>query len=254
MPALPPPTLNVPVLSAPRVPAIDVTVPDLGTYNGHGWDPPVPHAMPGTRRRSRGTNALAAAGVVAVLGAGMTMIAIGWNGGGPPQPPKSASVNAPEPVVRAHPLRRALPVRITIPRIHVNAPVEPLGQNADGSVEVPTLTRPNLAGWYKYGPTPGQKGAAVVLGHVDAHRHQAVFFRLGSLRRGDHIHVTRRGGSIATFVVDSVVPVAKDRFPTQSVYGKTKYAALRVITCGGRYDKKTMHYLGNIIVYAHLVR
>ena len=76
---------------------------------------------------------------------------------------------------------------------------------------------------------------------------------LGSLNRGDHINVERTGGSIATFVVDSVVPVPKDRFPTQSVYGKTKYAALRVITCGGQYDKKTMHYLSNIIVYAHLV-
>lgn len=206
----------------------------------------------GVRRRRR-PNPLAVAGVVVVVGAGVTMIAVGWKGGGPPQPPKTASVTAPEPVVRTRPMSRAVPVRITIPRIHVNAPVEPLGQNADGTVEVPTLTRPNLAGWYKYGPTPGQKGAAVVLGHVDAHDHQAVFFRLGSLHRGDHIHVERTGGSVATFLVDSVVPVAKDKFPTQSVYGKTSYAALRVITCGGRYDKKTMHYLSNIIVYAHLV-
>lgn len=189
-----------------------------------------------------------------MLGVGVTMIAVGWDGGGPPQPPKPASVNAPEPVAAARPMSRALPVRVTIPRIHVNAPVEPLGLNPDGTVEVPALTRPNLAGWYRYGPTPGQKGAAVLLGHVDAHRHQAVFFRLGSLQRGDHIHVERAGGSIATFVVDSVVPVPKDEFPTRSVYGKTKYAALRVITCGGRYDKKTMHYLSNIIVYAHLVR
>ena len=189
-----------------------------------------------------------------MIGAGVTMIAIGRHGSGPPQPPETTSVNAPEPVVRARPMNRALPVRITIPRIHVNAPVEQLGQNADGTVEVPTLTRPNLAGWYKYGPTPGQKGAAVVLGHVDAHSRQAVFFRLGSLRHGDRIDVARTGGSVATFAVDSVVPVAKDRFPTWSVYGRTKYAALRVVTCGGAYDKKTMHYLSNIIVYAHLVR
>lgn len=238
-----------------RMPAIDATVPDLGTFTGSGWAPPGEPAVdeePSGRRRRR-PNPLAVAGVVVVIGAGVTMVAIGWQGSGPPQPPKSASVTAPEPVVKARPMSRALPVRIAIPRIHVNAPVEPLGQNADGTVEVPTLTRPNLAGWYKYGPTPGQKGAAVVLGHVDAHRQQAVFFRLGSLRHGDRINVTRAGGSVATFAVDSVVPVAKDRFPTQSVYGKTKYAALRVITCGGKYDKKTMHYLGNIIVYAHLV-
>jgi sortase (surface protein transpeptidase) len=223
-------------------------VPDPGARSG--WDA-VAEEPAGRRRRP---HARAAAGVVVVIGAGVTMIAVGRHGSGPPQPPKTTSVTAPEPVVRAHPMNRALPVRITIPRIHVDAPVEPLGQNADGTVEVPTLTRPNLAGWYKYGPTPGQKGAAVVLGHVDAHRHQAVFFRLGSLRHGDRIQVTRTGGSVAIFAVDSVVPVAKDHFPTGSVYGKTKYAALRVVTCGGKYDKKTMHYLDNIIVYAHLVR
>jgi sortase (surface protein transpeptidase) len=241
-----------------RVPAIDATVPDLGTYTGTGWTSPGEPASPEKppappKRRRRRSNILVAGGMAVVVGAGVTMIVVGSNGSGPPQPPKTKSVNAPEPVVKARPMSRALPVRITIPRIHVNAPIEPLGQNPDGTVEVPTLSRPNLAGWYKYGPTPGQKGAAVVLGHVDAHRQQAVFFRLGSLHRGDRIHVWRTGGSVAKFAVDSVVPVAKDRFPTQSVYGKTKYAALRVITCGGKYDKKTMHYLGNIIVYAHLV-
>jgi sortase (surface protein transpeptidase) len=222
-----------------------MTMPDIGVVVDHSQA-----EQPAKRRRP---NILAAAGVVVVIGAGVTMFAIGWQGSGPPQPPESATANPPPTVVKARPMSRALPVRISIPRIKVDAPVEPLGQNADGTVEVPTLTRPNLAGWYRYGPTPGQKGAAVVLGHVDAHRHRAVFFRLGSLHRGDRIQITRQGGSVATFVVDSVVAVAKDRFPTASVYGKTKYPALRVVTCGGRYDRTTMHYLSNVIVYAHLV-
>jgi LPXTG-site transpeptidase (sortase) family protein len=271
MPAVP--AVDVTVTDMPAVPAVDETTPDLRAYGELAF-PPVPAELvpaevapavrtwpvepdvadePPAPRRKRRPNAFAVAGVAVVIGAGVTMITIGWNGSGPPQPPKSTSLNAPVPVVNTQPMSRALPVRITIPKIHVDAPVEALGQNADGTVEVPTLTRPNLAGWYKYGPTPGQKGAAVVLGHVDAHRQQAVFFRLGSLRKGDHINIARAGGSVAKFVVDSVVPVPKDEFPTQSVYGKTKYAALRVITCGGKYDKKTMHYLSNIIVYAHLV-
>jgi LPXTG-site transpeptidase (sortase) family protein len=208
----------------------------------------MPPESPAGRRR---LSALAV--FVLAIGAGSTMIAIGLHGGGPPQPPRPASVTAPEPVVKASPMSHALPLRIAIPRIHVDAPVEALGQNADGTVEVPPLNRPNLAGWYKYGPTPGQAGAAVVLGHVDAHRHEAVFFRLGSLRHGDRIRVTRTGGSVATFAVDSVVPVPKNGFPTRSVYGRTSYAALRLVTCGGRFDTRTKHYLGNIIVYAHLV-
>jgi LPXTG-site transpeptidase (sortase) family protein len=243
-------------------PAVDATVP--GFVTGPGGAAPAAATVPGfvtgpggaapaaARRRRPGV--FAVCGVVLVIGAGATMIAIGVHGSGPPQPPASASVNAPEPVVKARPMSQALPVRITIPRIHVDAPVEALGQNADGTVEVPPLSRPNLAGWYKYGPTPGQQGAAVVLGHVDAHRHEAVFFRLGSLRHGDRVRVTRTGGGVATFAVDSVVLVPKNEFPAQSMYGKTSYAALRLVTCGGSFDKKTMHYLSNIIVYAHLIR
>lgn len=233
-----------------RVVRADETVPDLGRYTGDGWEPPGETAG---RERRRRPPVLALGGVIVLVGAGATMFAIGWQRTGPPQPPKTKAVTAPQPVVKVKPMSRALPVRITIPRIHVNAPIEPLGQNSDGTVEVPTLTRPNLAGWYKYGPTPGQKGAAVVLGHVDAHSQKAVFFELGSLHKGDRIRITRSGGSVATFTVDSVVPVSKDKFPTKSVYGKTKYPALRVITCGGKYDKQTQHYLSNIIVYAHLV-
>ena len=233
------------------LPATDPTVPGPGPSTGSGSGSG--RSSPASPAGRRLPNAFAVAGLVLAIGAGATMVAIGLHGGGPPQPPTPASVNAPEPVVMARPMSRALPVRITIPRIHVDAPVEALGQNADGTVEVPPLSRPNLAGWYKYGPTPGQKGAAVVLGHVDAHRHQAVFFRLGGLRHGDRIRVTRTGGSVATFAVDSVVPVSKNGFPAQSVYGKTSYAALRLITCGGRFDTRTKHYLGNIIVYAHLI-
>ena len=48
--------------------------------------------------------------------------------------------------------------------------------------------------------------------------------------------------------------VAKDAFPTASIYGKASYPSLRLITCGGPFDRATGHYLDNIIVYAHLVR
>jgi hypothetical protein len=174
---MPPVDMTVPDLRAYAEPAFPAVSPGLLEPGGPGGpvDPADLEAPPeqraAVRRHRRRPHALAVAGVVLTIGAGATMIAIGWHGSGPPQPPRPTSLNAPVPVVNARPMSRALPVRITIPRIHVDAPVEPLGQNPDGTVEVPTLTRPNLAGWYKYGPTPGQRGAAVVLGHVDAHRH-----------------------------------------------------------------------------------
>lgn len=154
---------------------------------------------------------------------------------------------------RARALARSAPVRIRIPAIGVSAPVMRLGRNADGSVQVPPLGEHNLAGWYAYGPAPGQRGAAVILGHVDSLTGISVFFYLKDLRAGDRIYVTLADGTVAVFAVDGVQKVAKTAFPTALVYAKARYPELRLITCGGPFDAASGHYLDNIIVYAHLV-
>jgi LPXTG-site transpeptidase (sortase) family protein len=156
-----------------------------------------------------------------------------------------------DPRVRA--LARSVPVRIRIPAIGVSAPVMRLGKNPDGTVQVPSLGNHNLAGWYAYGPAPGQRGDAVILGHVDSYAGISVFFYLKDLRSGDRIYVTLADGKVATFAVDGVQKVTKTAFPTAAVYGEARYPELRLITCGGPFDKTTGHYLDNIIVYAHLV-
>ncbi len=154
----------------------------------------------------------------------------------------------------AKPLARSVPMSIRIPQILVSAPVMKVGKNADDTVQVPPLNIANLTGWYEYGPTPGQRGAAVILGHVDSLSGISVFYYLKDLRTGDRIYVTLADGKTATFAVDGVQKVAKDAFPTASVYGKADYPSLRLITCGGTFDEASGHYLYNIIVYAHLVR
>src|SRR5947208_999771 len=58
------------------------------------------------------------------------------------------------------PLARSEPVKIRIPAIGVNARVMKLGKNPDGTVQVPPLAARNMAGWYRYGPAPGQPGPA----------------------------------------------------------------------------------------------
>jgi LPXTG-site transpeptidase (sortase) family protein len=154
---------------------------------------------------------------------------------------------------RARALARSIPVSIRIPDIGVSAPVQEVGRNADGSVQVPPLANHNLTGWYEYGPTPGQRGNSVILGHVDSATGISVFYYLRDLHAGDKIYVTLADGKVATFAVDGLQKVAKDAFPTASVYGKSDYPSLRLITCGGTFDEATGHYLYNIIVYAHLV-
>ncbi|MFI6501694.1 class F sortase [Nonomuraea typhae] len=150
-------------------------------------------------------------------------------------------------------LAKSEPVSVSIEKIGLKgAPIDPVGLNADQSVEVPPLDRPELVGWYKHRPTPGEAGPAVLLGHVDAHGKPAVFAKAHTLRQGDAIAVKRKDGSTARFSVDSVERVDKDAFPTDKVYGATDGAELRLVTCGGAFDQASGHYEDNVIVYAHL--
>jgi LPXTG-site transpeptidase (sortase) family protein len=155
---------------------------------------------------------------------------------------------------RAKPLARSAPVQIRIPGIGVNAPVMKVGRDADGTVQVPPLEEHNLTGWYEYGPSPGQRGPAVILGHVDSTTGISVFYYLKNMHVGDKVYVTLADGKVAAFAVDGLQRVAKDAFPTASVYGKSGHPSLRLITCGGPFDKATGHYVDNVIVYAHLVK
>ncbi|NLU80562.1 class F sortase [Micromonospora sp. HNM0581] len=150
-------------------------------------------------------------------------------------------------------LPRAVPTGITIPRIGVRAGIMALGTNPDGTVQVPPLDQALTAGWYEPGPSPGEPGNAVIVGHVDsAAIGPAVFFSLGALQPGDTLSVERADGRTATFRVDSVASYPKDAFPSEQVYGPSDRPALRVITCGGQFDDITGDYPDNVIVFASL--
>jgi sortase (surface protein transpeptidase) len=150
-------------------------------------------------------------------------------------------------------LERSKPVFLDIPSIDVHSVVQYLGQAADGTLEAPAGDHYNEAAWYRYSPTPGSLGPAILLGHVDsAAEGPSVFFRLGELRPGDRVSITRADDSIAVFVVDTVQSYSKDDFPTEVVYRDIDHAGLRIITCGGAFDNSTGHYLDNIVVFASL--
>jgi hypothetical protein len=163
----------------------------------------------------------------------------------PRQAPAQASVDL-GPVLPGSP-----PVALDIPSIGVHSTkIVGLGLAKDGSLEVPD----NAAepGWFTPGPSPGQFGPAVIAGHVDSTKGPAVFYRLGELRKGDRVKVTRQDGSVAPFVIDRVKQYDKDTFPTRAVYGNsTDRAELRLITCSGDYDERA-GYLSNTVAFAHL--
>ena len=145
----------------------------------------------------------------------------------------------------------APPRRIEIPAIGVDAPVVALGLEPDGTLATPT--RWGDTGWYKPGPEPGERGAAVIAGHVDSTSGPAVFFRLRDVRPGDRIAIRRRDGSVVRFRVQRVERWPKSDFPTRRVYGPSRGAALRLVTCAGNFDRSTGHYVDNTIVYASRV-
>jgi sortase (surface protein transpeptidase) len=144
-------------------------------------------------------------------------------------------------------------VRLTAPAIAVDSALMQLCKNADGTVEVPPLGVDSPAGWYRGSPTPGEIGPAVLLGHVDAAAGPSVFYRLGELTAGDEVTVTREDGTVAVFSVERVERYPKADFPTLEVYGNTDDSQLRLITCGGAFDRSVGHYVDNIVVFASLV-
>jgi sortase (surface protein transpeptidase) len=144
----------------------------------------------------------------------------------------------------------AAPVRIEIPSIGVAAPMDPLGLNADNTMEVPAdFAR---TAWYTGRSAPGGPGPSVVVGHVDSKRGPAAFYRLRDLRPGDEVVVVRSDSSRVVFVVERSKRVPKNAFPTDEVYGPTPEPTLRLITCGGSFDRKAGHYRDNTIVFLHL--
>lgn len=147
----------------------------------------------------------------------------------------------------------AVPERVRIPAIGVDAPVGPLDVGA-GDV-LPPPSRPGAAGWWRAGPEPGEPGPAVLVGHYDSRTGPAVFHRLGELERGDRITVVRADGSAVHFGVRGSESHRQDAFPTDAVYGPTAGGrpALRLVTCGGTYDRAADRYSDNLIVFARAV-
>ncbi|MGS2619698.1 class F sortase [Micromonospora sp. LZ34] len=175
-------------------------------------------------------------------GLGRSVGPLDWAAAGGDRPARSESAG----------LQASRPVRLSVPAIKVAAPVAPVGQARDGSIGVPPLSRHHETGWYDRGPTPGEPGPAVIVGHVDTKDGPSVFYDLGKLRAGDTIEVTRADRSVVVFTVDSVERFPKDRLPADRIYGDDGPPRLRLITCGGDFVGGRTGYTDNVIAFASL--
>ena len=149
-------------------------------------------------------------------------------------------------------MAEAIPTKLSIPKLKIETTFEkPLGLAPDGAIEIPESY--TQVGWYEHGPTPGEYGPAVILGHVDSVSGPAVFFPLGQLEAGDDIFIDRADGSVAHFIVERLERYEQIAFPTAKVYGDIDHAGLRLITCSGTFIKGEQRYTHNLVVYAKLV-
>jgi sortase (surface protein transpeptidase) len=169
-------------------------------------------------------------------------------GSRPHRPPAARPAR---PASEPTPLPRSRAASLRIPSLGLDAPVVGLRLDRDRKLTTPPMDQPKLVGWYTDGPTPGERGTALVVGHRDTRTGPAVFAPLERIRPGARVEARRVDGRVAVYTVDAVRTYAKAHFPDQEVYGNRGRPELRLITCGGAFDRKT-GYAANVIAFAHL--
>jgi sortase family protein len=269
VPRRPPPVTGarMPESVLRKQPAQVITAPPPGTITG---PLPPPPAMPGRHpfraphprvqpksppRPTRGKRPWPIGLIVlALVFFGLFLVAMGIGAATNINLPDWFGSRSDEPPPRAFPvLDPSRPERLTIPSIKVEAPILDVGLATDGSVAVPPLKRHNEAGWFDGGPTPGQFGPALIVGHADTKSGPSVFYDLPKLKPGQRVEVLRADHSVAVFEINSVEHFDKGKLPVQRVYGDYSRPSLRLMTCGGQWVGGKTGYQDNIVVFASLV-
>ena len=129
---------------------------------------------------------------------------------------------------------RARPITLVIPAIELRATVEPVGIRTDGDLATPNQNPWENVGWYNGGPHPGERGSAVIDGHLDRPGGlPAVFWRLSALRVGDEVLVTMVVGKTLHFRVTRIAFYPPQSAPLQEIFGNRGGVYLNLITCAG---------------------
>lgn len=155
------------------------------------------------------------------------------------------------PVVGQAKSRAATPLRLSIPRLNVSAPIQARGVNWR-KIMLPPSSAAAVA-WYHDGVVPGQPGTAVMYGHLtDQHFHPAVFASLRKLKPKDPIVVTDAAGTKYTFVVTKLDTFRSDSITTSQLEPPTKFMHLTLYTCAGHWQPKLGKYSEYLVVYTTL--
>lgn len=171
--------------------------------------------------------------------------------GGPT--PSARPARRPTRTPPPRPLPRSRPTSFRIPSLGIGAPITGIALIKGRELATPPVDKPKLVGWYEGGPTPGESGTAIAVGHRDTRTGPAVFAALAQVKPGNVIEAGRADGRTAVYTVDRVKVFDKAGFPDKEVYGPVRRPELRVITCGGFFNRRT-GYSSNVVVFAHLTK
>jgi len=205
----------------------------------------------GERTGATGFNAFtgrATIAILVVLGLVVLVAVIGT------QSPSSRNSAVPvsDRVSVAIPLDASEITGLDVPSIGVaTTEVTDLGLREDNSLDVPSDAA--TVGWYDRSSSPGTVGPAVMAGHVNYSGEDGTFAKLKDVKKDDTVEVHRKDGTTAVFRVDEVGQYDKDAFPTDTVYGPTSDAEIRLITCGGVFNSAKRSYDDNIVVFGRIV-
>ncbi|WP_028924778.1 class F sortase [Pseudonocardia acaciae] len=167
-----------------------------------------------------------------------------------PGPNDGPTLSAPltgGPVQAIPPLPASNPTEIKVDKINAQSSLIPTGLNPDRTIATPPVSQPLQASWYRLSPTPGAVGPAIILGHINGGGKDGIFAHLHELKPGDQVQVKREDGKTAIFTITKLEQHSKNKFPTLAVYGDTPEAQIRLITCGGAFNKAAKSYVDNIV-------
>lgn len=144
--------------------------------------------------------------------------------------------------------------RLIIPSLHIESSIEAVGVLPDGSMAVPTHNQWDDVGWYANGPVPGEKGSAVIDGHLDRPGGApAVFWRLHELHTGDSVMVKTRDGKTLHFRVTMLQTYEPQQAPLATIFGNNSGRYLNLITCAGQWIPAQHQTTHRLVVYTTLV-
>jgi LPXTG-site transpeptidase (sortase) family protein len=193
----------------------------------------------------------------------VTMLMLSACGGSAPgtEGPVAGNVSTDRPYIPEIPEVRSgktkenrIPIRVKIPAIGIDGFIELVGIRPNGDLATPTQNPWEDMGWYDMGPYPGQRGSAVIDGHLDRPGgYPAVFWRLGDMRAGDDVQVTNNGGKTLHFRVTHIEYYAPDQAPIQDIFGNPGGIYLNLITCAGDWIPSQHQTALRVVVYTTLV-